>query len=199
MSADLVEISTAKPTYAVSGRLTGYQVEVRHTGLNEYALLRAPEVSILQNKTNAKLALWRDKWSRIVAQKEAAEARFKSAASAEKRTDQAQGLLEELRNLLKRTVSASDSPDWTSLEDRRSFRFASAADYPGLQFDESGVPQTPVPTVHPAPNAKPSYPALPTFGILDRIFSSRREAKLAAHMVAKEALEKQYEEGLIKT
>jgi restriction system protein len=198
MSADLIEISTAKPTYAVSGRVTGYQVEVRHTGLNEYALLRAPEVSILQNKTNAKLALWRDKWSRIVAQKDVAEARFKSAASAEKRTHQAQDLLEELRNLLKKTVNAPDSADWSSLEDRRPFRFASTSDYPGLQFDESGVPQRPIPSVHPAATAKPLYPALPTFGILDRIFSSRREAKLAAHMVAMEAIDKQYGEDLAK-
>lgn len=40
-------------------------LELRHLGLHEYRLLKAPNHYVLKNKADTQLAAWHDKWQRI--------------------------------------------------------------------------------------------------------------------------------------
>lgn len=169
----MAEVKVGQITYTstTTGRITGYQVEVQHSGLNEHALLKAPDRYILENKLQAKLATWETKWERALARAEAEErqqainaARLKlkgnreaSKVQADEQSQAASAALESMRQILAATLCINDAVDWTALEDHRAFNFLDTNAHPDVAFDKNGLPlsaklkQVPTRPERPAP------------------------------------------------
>jgi len=69
--SNLVRCSEVTAVYTATGKVTGYRIELWHTGLNEHRLLRAPDRSVLQNKVNSQFDQWEEKWARVSAKQHA--------------------------------------------------------------------------------------------------------------------------------
>jgi hypothetical protein len=65
MDRELVTVGEIEVVYAVSGRVTGHRVALRHNGLREHRLLRAPVAHVLQSMVDAQLAAWDQKWRHV--------------------------------------------------------------------------------------------------------------------------------------
>ena len=103
----LVKIGKAQAIYTATGKQTGLRVEIWHNGLNEYRLLRAPELSTLQNKVSIQLAAWTQKWERVSSKNAAQKTRLQGKDEAEQRTNDAQHALTEASQLLGQSFSST--------------------------------------------------------------------------------------------
>jgi len=152
--------------------LVRYQVEVRHSLLVKYQLIRGDDPYVVERKALAKMAEWDAMWAKHQEREQRAKERKERAREiAEKKehaqwlTQEAQGQLSELSMLLEHTLSVDDAIDWDSLKDR--------GDYPVAKPKKPDGPPKPV---------KPEIPPKPTppqvcLGFLDKLFESRRLRK----------------------
>lgn len=147
-----------------------YEQHIRHDGLNAYKHVRAPDPYTLEQKVRSQLAIWDEQWRK----KSAAAARSSRIASkkdeAIERTDQAREALESLDNFLRDSLKHDPKVDWNTLKSREAFNDAA----PRLQLP-------PRPTIGAyGEEPRPSDPQFePQFGFLDKLSSSRAEAKHA--------------------
>jgi restriction system protein len=170
----LIQATTAQRTYSVSGRPTGYVVDLTHTGLNEHRVLKAAEFDLLQRKVDTLVASWEEKWERVSDRQSKADQKAAGKQTAEERTDQAASIIAATRSILRDTLARNDAIDWRKLEDNRPFIFQDAAKFQGLKFARNGEP-TGVLVGRPE-LSDPRFAVTPT--LLDRIFSSRMQRKL---------------------
>ncbi|ULU26289.1 restriction endonuclease [Dyella terrae] len=176
----LVRFSEASWVYTSTGKVTGCRIEVWHTGLNEHRLLKAPDKDVLQNKMNALLATWTEKWERVSAKQQANSVKWKGKEQADAATADAQNTLQEAEGLLLATLDVNDAVDWGSLEDHTPFRSFDGSPYPDVTFADTGWPMGINEATAPnAPDPK-FIKYQPVLGLLDKIFGGRKAAKIAA-------------------
>jgi hypothetical protein len=173
--ADLVTIGWVEPVYTQTGRLTGYRLEVRHQGLHEYRLLRAPDQYVLKNKEETQLAAWSEKWQRASTKNAHREIVSRTKESADRLTERAQIDLEKAKTLLISCTRTRSAIDWEKLQDHRPFSFDHAGRFPKVQFDANGKP---VSVSYASIKSEPllsHYVARPTF--LDGLIPGRRRKR----------------------
>jgi hypothetical protein len=61
MGDELVHVGQLEAVHTSTGRPSGYRQELRHKGLHEYRLLRAPDANVLRNKEATRIAAWNAK------------------------------------------------------------------------------------------------------------------------------------------
>jgi restriction system protein len=175
----LIRFSDATAVYTASGKVTGCRMELWHTGLNEHRLLRAPDGNVLQNKVNALVAQWEEKWERVSSRQLAFSMKEKGKEQAEESTSEAQAALREAESLLVATLDVNDAVNWKALEDHSAFKAFDTAPYPRVNFTREGKPkgfkEAPIPAC-PDPHSAEYQPQL---GLLDRIFSGWKAKKVA--------------------
>ncbi|WP_199099260.1 restriction endonuclease [Dyella sp. ASV21] len=155
-------------------------MEVWHTGLNEHRLLKAPDPAVLQNKMNAQLASWAEKWERLSAKQLASSTKEKGKEQADSATNEAQNALRDAEGLLLATLDIDDAVDWSTLEDHSPFRGFDGSSFPSVTFADTGWPMGIKEAIAPkAPDPK-SAKYQPALGLLDKLLSGRRAAKVAA-------------------
>jgi len=139
-----------------------YFVDVRHKVLNLHKELSAPELFILENKLEALVAAWDEKY----AQYQARQRLEASKEEAEDLTAEAIDQLESLKGILAHTLNINDAVDWERLKDY------SAPPKPA-QFQAKAFPYA-----QPQPHlkTKPSYIA-PKISFFD-VISGRKTRKL---------------------
>lgn len=168
-----------------------YQIEVKHSGLNLYRVVKDADKRVCQMKADALMASWDERWNRQQERERKKIAREqemhdKKTASAERarlleekkqlaidRTEEAMAEIEAVRNVLKHTLTINDAVDWDSLKDHRKF-----------QNENAKFPK-------PKPN-EPKKMALPVepketdqefqikLGFFDKLNSKKREEKEAS-------------------
>lgn len=168
--------------------LPRYEIEVRHTDLNAFQIIRGDDPYVVQQKAQAKLDQWEERAARMRAVDNARRHRAAVAAGHESATEEAarltaeaQAALAAISEILPRTLDVNDTIDWDSLKDARPF--------------PEPEPSPPKPTLPPSMAPVGPEPVerdfAPVLGFLDKLFSSRRLRKLAkATSQFKEAHEK---------
>ena len=139
----MLEIGKVAATYSVSGRQTGYMVELSHQGLHEHRLLKASDIDVLQNKVNAVASSWEEKWARVSERRAKESSREAGKQSAEEQTDAAQKAIAEAKGLIAATLEVNDAIDWSTLLDHREFVFRDTARFSLVDFDRNGKPTRP--------------------------------------------------------
>ena len=119
-----------------------YEVEVKHTGLHKYRIVRGPTAWEARAKAEAQLRAWDEQWQRKVEadarrreRQDAQDHREARKAEAERTTQEATALREELEGILAHTLQVNDAIDWKEFRDERAF----------------GEPSPPQPTPPPKP------------------------------------------------
>ncbi len=167
------ECANMRTFYTAKG-LRRYDVEVRHSGLNKYQLIRGDDRYVVQQKAQAKMDEWDDMWERrqeaeqkrLERQQRAIKIQEQKDLAAE-RTQEAKAALHVLDTILAHTLEVDDTVDWDALKVK--------SDYPEPK------PGKPAHPPRPEPPEKPSRPSVsqfpPRLGILGRLIPSSRAAR----------------------
>ena len=172
-----ISFGPVTPRLTRNGLQTGYQIELWHEGLSAHRVLADRDPAILDNKVEAQLARWNEKWER---KRDADEKRSrveKGKAAAEQATLDASAALRACDEILAHTLSIDDRVDWESLKDRQMFERPSGSS-DGIEYDaSSGKPLRVIPIERPSQPEAHDFEVAPQLSILDYLFSSRRGAK----------------------
>lgn len=115
---DLIVSSEIENKYTSTGRHSGYQVNLYHSGLDEHKHLSAVDHSALLGKIHNQQNTWQAKWEK----EQKIEQSMSKERKAKLQTEKAQLKLEKTENILKHTLSVDDRIDWDSLKHNDGFR-----------------------------------------------------------------------------
>lgn len=116
---DLIESSGVSNKYTSTGRHSGYQVDLYHSGLDEHKHLSAVEYSALLGKIHNQTVSWQIKWEKELQKQE----QQSKEENAKERTLRAQEKIKQVEELLKHTLDVDDVIDWETLKHRDEFSF----------------------------------------------------------------------------
>ncbi|MDP8269247.1 MAG: hypothetical protein P9L97_11020 [Candidatus Tenebribacter davisii] len=106
------EVGQATAHYSANGtRILKYSVEIKHNMLNEYRVISAPDLSMLQHKVNSQVDKWEEKWEKLTEKKEKEMKLSAPIEEAKNRTIEAQQASQVIENLLKYTLDIDDAID----------------------------------------------------------------------------------------
>jgi restriction system protein len=143
-----------------------YYVDVRHEGLNTYRRFSGRDSYVVQQRAAAQLAAWNDKWANIESKKSVLRSKEQKKEDAAKRTKEAEEAVESIENTLVDSLEHSTVINWTALRDVSKF--------------EKQRPVGPTKRAYPAEPQVSLAKYQPVLGFLDRIFSSKKQAKISA-------------------
>ena len=171
---DPIRVSAITERVTSTGRVTGYQVEVWHDGLNEHRVLSDRYFGVLNNKLEAQLARWAEKYEKRLEREQREAQRQAGRETAERETEEVQEALQSCKDLLHHTLDVDDRVDWESLKSQEQMTLEPRRTQ-SIKYDSgTGRPVSYRPAKRPG--SAPVYTP-PHFNILDRIFSSMRESK----------------------
>lgn len=107
---------------AAKTRIIKYTIEIYHEGLNEYKIVSAPDIEMLQNKVDFQAKKWSEKWAQIEFKRKINEKREASLEEANRRTAEAEKAITEINNLLHHTLTIDDKVNWNNLKRVDQFR-----------------------------------------------------------------------------
>ena len=110
--SDLVESSGISNKYTSTGRHSGYQVDLYHSGLDEHKHLSAVEKSALNGKIHNQKSIWSEKWKKELVK----QAQQSKEDEAKARTEKAHKKLKQVETILEHTLNVNDAIDWDSLK-----------------------------------------------------------------------------------
>jgi restriction system protein len=114
---DLIESSGVSNKYTSTGRHSGYQVDLYHSGLDEHKHLSASEHNALLGKIHNQAMTWQTKW-----EKELQKQQWQSKGDlAKDRTAKAQEKIQQIEKILEHTLSMNDAIDWETLKQKEDF------------------------------------------------------------------------------
>ena len=188
-----IDIGVITEHWSANGmRILKYTQELTFPELNEYKLISAPEMDILEQKVDSQIAKWKEKFTKIVMKQQAIEEKENNLEEAESRTNQAQEELEKINNLLIHTLSIDDTVDWEQLKKHKEFE----TENPEKELEEElkKISPPPKPNLNTIPEPPNEDAYQPKFSIIDNIIKSKKLLKISnaeqAYKVACEKWEK---------
>lgn len=114
----LIEFGEIRAKWSASGdRILRYYIDLRHDILHLHKDISAPDLDILENKVNALIATWDQKYENYL-KKQKQEDKKEEAIE---RTEEANEQRSELRSILEATLSVDDTIDWDTLKSDKKF------------------------------------------------------------------------------
>ncbi len=168
------KIGSVQSHYTARGLLSSYSVEVSHSGLNKYRVIKGRDMNFLQRQAEVQLADWEEQWGKKRASLAQGKRQQDQKELAAQRTAEATQLQADLQNLLRKALGERSAIDWERLKDRSAF--------------PKPKPAKPKELPAPTPATIPREPLLidaaykPQIGFLDQLIAARREQKTAAGM-----------------
>ncbi len=101
--------------------MSGYTVEITHPGLGRSYVVKGNDLDIVRARAEDKIRQFDQQWQRHLAAEERRENRdYKQGQQEEAKdlTNEAQEALEELENILAKTLSVDDRVDFDALLDK---------------------------------------------------------------------------------
>lgn len=115
---DEIKVGRLEATYSADGsRILRYSIDFVHKGLNLHKFLSAPELLVLQNKVDALLATWDEKYDKAIRLDQA----YSQKAKADQASIDAAETLENIRNILRTGIENALPIDWNQLKDTQTF------------------------------------------------------------------------------
>ena len=186
---DPVRIGAVSNRWTAKGNVSGLQVEVWHDGLNEHRVLFDKDSGVLENKLNAQLDRWAEKYEKRLERERLEAQRQAGREAAERESEEAQEALHACRVILSYTLEVDDRVDWNSMKNHAPLSREPKLTE-GVEYDrETGRPVSYLSASRPSRPAPVYVP--PYLSIFDKIFSSRRDRKVDEAKIAfQQALEK---------
>ncbi len=143
-----------------------WEIEVTHSGLDKYRLVRGTDQYVVQQKAAVQQAIWEGMWWRKTQREKRAREYYSMVDRALLRTGEAEEKIKALETILQRTLSVDDTIEWESLKDKTLFP----------------IPKPMIPTLEevPDPPDETSHVYQPIFDDLDNIIPSRKREKINA-------------------
>jgi restriction system protein len=153
---DQIDVGTVRAVRSARhNHVLRYGVDLRHRGLNVRREVSAPGIAVLQEKIEALVAGWDDKYDQLQL-----KLLFRDGkAAAEEATAQAQERLNSISRILSDTLDVDDAVDWRSLKDHG-------------KYERPAIFPEPPPIYNPEPS--PDYLA-PPIGFFDVLLSRKRQ------------------------
>lgn len=188
MGEELIKIGEVKVHYNASfSRVLRYSVEIFHKGLNEHKLISAPDIPILENKTNLQVNKWQGKWQAIVLRQQTYNSRQDNQDLANIKTLEAQRALKQIDDLLNHTLSINDTVNWETIKKKDNF--------------PEKKPIKPYPYAHKEVPSKPEkIPFIEElkFTFLEQLIKSKKEKKIREYEQRAKDHEELYSDTLLK-
>jgi len=157
-------------------RILKYTQELSFPELNEFKLISAPDIDILEQKVDVQLAKWKDKFTKIIMKRQAIEEKEANIEETEKQTREAKEEQTKIDNLLIHTLSIDDTVDWEQLKKHNKFD----EENPKLKL-EAELKTIKMPS-RPGLNTIPDSPKIesynPKFTFFDKLIKSKKEVKI---------------------
>ncbi len=135
----MIEKGSLNNRYTSTGKHSGYEIKLRHDGLNEIKHLFARDTDILNGKIHNQVVAWENKWQKKIEIKNKEKIRMETAAKsdlAEERTEKAIQALTQIEKILSHTLDIDDAVDWTSIKNTTSYtEIVTKHEY--IKFNES--------------------------------------------------------------
>ncbi len=175
--------------------LLRYEIAVSHAELHKYQVVRGDDSYVVSQRAQALAAQWDEMWAKRTTINKRRKDRETAARDIEgkkrvaaERTEEAKRAIEQVENTLAHTLDIDDSVNWESLKDASAYPVARP-----LAPGPPRAPENPQPPPEPQPDAQAFQPKL---RLLDRLFDSRRAARVAE---AQAAFSKAHEEWVRST
>jgi restriction system protein len=107
----MIEQSSLRSRYTATGKLSGYEIDLTHNGLDEIKHLFARDTDILEGKIHNQVVAWEKKWMFIAKSKQ-----------AEEKTERAKNELIRIEEILLHTLSINNAVDWNSLKNTTPYK-----------------------------------------------------------------------------
>jgi restriction system protein len=150
-----------------------YSLELWHDGLKKHRVIKGEAESIVKLKATLQAQEWEQRWSVVKEKEKSRSEKFAGKWQADKnktlaidRSNEAQLALDQLSSLLIATLEIDDTIDWEELKDKAVF--------PEPKLPAFQLPEPPALPVSPREPLRSDNGYTPSFGMLDKIFSSRR-------------------------
>ncbi|MBT0664207.1 restriction endonuclease [Geobacter pelophilus] len=159
-------IGDVETKYSVRG-IPSYQIELWHDGLKKHRLIKGGDSTIIRRKADLQSNEWDEKWNQMQTKETTRLSRETKKQTGVRLTEEAQKELDRLSNILLHTLDINDAINWEALKD--------STQYPEpkpKRITQEVKPTKRKATEEPKRNQQKYQPK---FGILDKIFASRRE------------------------
>lgn len=156
---------------------TKYVAEIQHLGLGTYRILKDLDFLILDNKVEAQFRKWDEQWAKVVNKNQTQAHKEANLNIAEERTREAQSAQKEIEELLLATLEIDDTVNWDSLKDRKKFKVPNPKNLLPKELEKLIPPSAPSFRQIPAEPDKAIFQ--PSFSLVDKIFKSLKEKKIA--------------------
>jgi restriction system protein len=156
---------------------TRYVAEIQHLGLGTYRILKDLDFLILDNKVEAQFRKWDEQWAKVVNKNQTQAHKEANLNIAEERTREAQIAQKEIEELLLATLEIDDTVNWDSLKDRKKFKVPNPKNFLQKELEKLIPPSAP--SFRQIPAKPDKAPFQPSFSLVDKIFKSLKEKKIA--------------------
>lgn len=134
----MIETDGIYNKYTSTGRHSGYQIDLYHTGLDEHKNLSASEEGTLRGKIHNQVVKWEEKWEKELIKQD----QQSKEQSAIDRTQKAQERIKQVEGILDHTLDIDDTIDWDSLKDFDEFVYDDTSTSFIFYDEENGYPQS---------------------------------------------------------
>ncbi|MBU8791149.1 restriction endonuclease [Oceanobacillus caeni] len=148
-----------------------YQVEIKHDGLNKYRVIKGSDPYVVRQKAIYQEQQWDEMWEKKQEAERKEEIREAAAKEKEEKkslalqlTTEASQELNKLENILNFTLNINDAIDWEKIKDKSEYKEPKPN-----PIEEIELPVKPNET---------DIEYQPQLGLLDHIFTSRKEKKV---------------------
>jgi restriction system protein len=176
MTKDLIQINYRQELVGLRTFKTKYIAEITHRGLNDYKILTSDESGVLRNKVKAHVAKLEEKWDKIVQKENVVRSKEEIQKESETLTKEAIKALKVIDEILLFTLEIDDTINWEQLKDKTKFSVQS----PEKELNKllSAIRKPSEPSNFEFPKKPEIINYQPKLSFLDKIFKSKKEAKI---------------------
>ncbi len=176
MNRDLIQINYWEEIVGIRTYKTKYFADINHRGLKDYKVLTSDDSGVLRNKVKAHVSKLEEKWDKIVEKQNIIKSKDEIQKESETLTKEAIKALKEIDEILLFTLEIDDTVNWEQLKDKTKFNVQS----PERELNKllSELPKPQEPTALQLPSKPDSINFQPKLSIIDKIFKSKKEAKI---------------------
>ena len=181
-----VRVCPTTQSITATGRLSGFQVEVWHDGLDEHRVLKDRDLGVLHNKLEVLQRRWSEKYDKLVERKDREERRQAGKDTAEELTKESQEALQASRDILRHAIRTDIRVDWESLKNHAPM-IRKAKGTTSIKYDrQTGRPATYI-SVEPRKEVRPTY-RQPHLSFWDRITGKKEGKEKLAQLEFEQAI-----------
>ena len=121
----MIQQGSLQNRYTSTGKHSGYEIELKHTGLNEIKHLFARDRDILDGKIHNQVIAWGKKWQKNLEKQEKEKIKLRKIAKSEQaseKTEIAKQALLQIEKILSHTLAIDDAVDWNTIKNTSQYK-----------------------------------------------------------------------------